>query len=75
MDGRIYRGWWYDDRKSGRGEEISRDGKVFVGKWKDGQREGRGVLTHTTGFVDKGEWKAGRLKRGIMRNGPVPYDW
>jgi len=46
VDGDLYKGEFYADRRHGQGEEdvITAEGKTqYVGGWKDGKKHGRGM--------------------------------
>ena len=61
VDGRIYSGWWKEDRPNGRGEEWKDGEWHYVGEFVDGWHHGKGVFTFLSGK------EAGRIMNGEFR--------
>ena len=66
MDGRSYRGSWFDNQKHGRGTETGIDGTRHVGDWRGDKKHGRGVVHYPHGAIDKGVWKRGKKTKTIL---------
>ena len=43
-DGRVYEGYYVNDKKHGKGTFYEIDGRVFEGEWRGGKRTGRGKI-------------------------------
>lgn len=44
VDGRKYRGWYFENKRYGMGTYYWPDGRKYIGFWKDGVMHGKGIL-------------------------------
>lgn len=56
----IYKGQFFNEKRSGDGEFEWLNGQYYIGEWKDGNRHGTGVWTNKYGDSYNGEWKMGK---------------
>lgn len=62
----IYKGNWFDGKRSGHGIEIDEDGTKYEGMWKNDLPDGYGVTIHSTGDKHEGYYKEGETNgKGI----------
>ena len=60
MNGEVYQGRWFKNRRHGQGKCCYKNGDVYDGHWADGKRSGHGRLTSKDGSVYFGLWVDGR---------------
>ena len=51
IDGSVYKGSYYNKRKSGYGEMYYANGEIYKGQWLDGKKSGRGQLIKKDGVT------------------------
>jgi tetratricopeptide (TPR) repeat protein len=51
IDGSVYKGSYYNKRKSGYGEMYNANGEIYKGQWLDGNKSGRGQLIKKNGVI------------------------
>lgn len=62
-NGDIYKGYWKDDKRNGKGVMKWNDGKVYDGYWKNDMMHGEGTMTSPKGFRRKGYWYYGTKQK------------
>jgi 1-phosphatidylinositol-4-phosphate 5-kinase len=67
VDGDMYRGNWFADRKNGFGEKRYGNGDVYEGWWKCNLQDGEGRYVWKNGNEYVGEWKKGAIwGKGVL---------
>lgn len=61
IDGRIYKGEYYEDKKHGQGLYMWPNGKMYEGDWYQGKQHGKGTFTNTKGISQTGTWSNGKI--------------
>jgi tetratricopeptide (TPR) repeat protein len=51
IDGSVYKGSYYNKKKSGYGEMYYTNGEIYKGQWLDGKKSGRGQLIKKNGVI------------------------
>mmetsp|Transcript_20314 Transcript_20314/g.20321 ORF Transcript_20314/g.20321 Transcript_20314/m.20321 type:complete len:84 (-) Transcript_20314:199-450(-) len=74
--GRIYEGFWKDNKKHGLGRQIGAKGDVYQGYWLDGKRNGFGVYEIVNkNYLYIGDWKNDDFDgRGILTTADAAYE-
>jgi len=70
----LYKGFWFEGKKSGDGIEYTEEGDEYEGQFKNGKRHGKGVLKYANGDVFEGQFEEGFMHgQGVLtkKNG----DW
>jgi len=65
-DGRIYEGYFEDNKRNGIGKFIWPDGREFCGPWKNGKQDGIGKLKGKDGIERTGQWSDGKFIGWIL---------
>jgi len=64
-DGRTYKGFYHEDKKTGLGIFTWADGRSFRGFWKEGKQHGIGIYKNSSGKEKYGEWIMGKRNKWI----------
>jgi hypothetical protein len=65
QDGRMYEGFYKDDKKHGFGVYTWSDQKRYAGWWSNGKQHGLGVFISREGKRKLGVWEDGRKLRWL----------
>lgn len=68
----LYKGYWFNNKRQGKGEYRWQNGEIYIGDYVNGKREGYGIYYFASGEEYRGEWK-NNLRHGqgtlINKNG------